>query len=527
MKHILLIVAFILVSITGVRKLQYELHMLQSNSYRNKRYRNWLRKTFLSQRLGILDILLAILAVIVHFFPTTASLAIIVLMILVFYRFISQKHKKKLVFTKRAKRLFAAMLLLFVLDVVFCALLLKETPAVAVSLIIIMYWFTFLFATIANTLMQPIEQQINNWYVKDATRILQSMPNLIKIGITGSYGKTSVKHFLHHILSEKYNVLMTPGSYNTPMGVVITTRMHLKPIHEIFIAEMGAKQLGDIKEICDIVHPHIGILTAIGPQHLETFLSIENVQTTKYELPNALPKNGKGIAYLNYDFEHVASYPPIAGIKSFTYGLQHPNVNYAAKNLAYTSQGISFTLYEGNELVVDLQTRLLGEHNVSNIVVACAVALNLGVPVSSIKYAVKSLKPVQHRLELKNQGGITILDDAFNSNPKGAAMAVEVLGKIKGNKKIIITPGMIELGEKEYELNKVFGTQMAEHCDYVILVGRKQTAAIQDGLAEVNYPTEKLYVATSLNDANQHLKTLIAPGDVVLYENDLPDMYNE
>ena len=137
-------------------------------------------------------------------------------------------------------------------------------------------------------------------YINDAKQMLAQMPDLKIIGITGSYGKTSTKHYLNRILSEQFDVLMTPGSFNTPMGVVRTVREMMKPYYYVFIVEMGAKQLGDIKEICDIVHPEIGIVTAVGEQHLESFKSIENVQRTKFELVEALPENG--FAVLNDDF---------------------------------------------------------------------------------------------------------------------------------------------------------------------------------------------------------------------------------
>ena len=129
--------------------------------------------------------------------------------------------------------------------------------------------------------------------------MLQSCSNITVIGITGSYGKTSVKFYLNKLLSAKYNVLMTPESFNTPLGVVKTIRTSLKATHEIFICEMGAKNINDIKEICDIVHPKHGVITSIGPQHLESFKTVENVVKTKFELADAIDKNG--MVFLNYE----------------------------------------------------------------------------------------------------------------------------------------------------------------------------------------------------------------------------------
>ena len=160
--------------------------------------------------------------------------------------------------------------------------------------------------TVCGSVLLPKPgKSINNSYVNDARRIIGEMPSLKVVGITGSYGKTSTKHYLNRILSEQFNVVMTPGSFNTPMGVTRTIREMLKPYTEIFICEMGAKQRGDIKEICDIVHPQYGIITAVGEQHMESFKSIENVQRTKFELADALPADG--FCVVNDDFPYVAN----------------------------------------------------------------------------------------------------------------------------------------------------------------------------------------------------------------------------
>ena len=134
---------------------------------------------------------------------------------------------------------------------------------------------------------------MNRWYINDAKKIIKNCPDLLVIGITGSFGKTSVKYFLDELLSVKYNVLKTPGNFNTTLGVVKTIRSSLRATHDIFLCEMGAKNIGDIKEICDIVHPKMGIITSVGEMHLESFKSIENVRKTKFELADSLPENGK------------------------------------------------------------------------------------------------------------------------------------------------------------------------------------------------------------------------------------------
>lgn len=502
-----------------------ELHHLQLNSYRNERYLRWWPGP-VGRNWRLPGMLLLLFAAIWNFYDlsslpdwtwTGASL-------LAAFLLYSEKKKKPLVLTQRATRLLITMI---VISLALGILFFLPTDE---SSFLLALWILGLCAPaillVANIVLRPVEKRINDSFINDARRIVKSMPDLKIIAITGSYGKTSVKHFLTAMLSEQFHVLMTPGSYNTTMGVVRTIREMLKPTHEIFVVEMGAKQSGDIREICEITPPDRSILTAVGPQHLETFGSIENVQKTKFEIVEALPSGGT--AYLNADYEYVRTYPVKNSVEAIYYSVEHERGEYQAENLRYEKGRLHFDVVRNGNKLMALETQLLGQHNASNLLACTAVALDLGVAPERIAYAVRQLQPVEHRLQLRNfPGGYTVLDDAFNSNPAGARMALEVLQQLKGNRKIIITPGMIELGPQQYDLNKEFGRQIADACDYVILVGPKQTEAIQDGLREAGYPEEKLYVARNLEDANGHLRPQLKAGDVVLYENDLPDTYNE
>jgi len=308
------------------------------------------------------------------------------------------------------------------------------------------------------------------------------------------------------------------------MGVIKTIRTMLRPTHEVFICEMGAKKTGDIKEICDLVSPKFGLLTSIGPQHLETFKSVNNIISTKFELIDSLPEYGA--AFLNFDNDYIRN--KSTSKRLIAYGTREKGLQYWAEDISFSSRGSTFTFktYKGQS--IELTTKLLGLHNVLNIVAAGAVACELGMELESISFAVKLLKPVPHRLELKEQpGGVTVIDDAFNSNPEGAKAALEVLSKFESKNKILITPGMVELGDKEYEYNKEFGGLAARVCDYVILVGVKRAVPMKEGMEESNYPQDKLYVAKNLNDAINKMRTIAGEGSVVLFENDLPDTYNE
>lgn len=378
---------------------------------------------------------------------------------------------------------------------------------------------------IANFLADPTETMINNHYINSAARKLgkKEYNDLIRIGITGSYGKTSTKYILQTILSEKYNVLATPESYNTTMGNVRTIREKLKPEHQVFISEMGARRRYDIQEICNFVRPQIGIITSIGPQHLETFKKIENVVKTKSELLVGLTYDG--VAFLPINDKYCKEIYQKEKHEKYSYGIGEKADVYAT-DIKLSAKGSTFTVVTKNDRFT-CTTKLLGEHNVQNIIGSIAIALHLGLTKEEIMRGVEKIEPVPHRLQiLPSPNGGVVIDDAFNSNPVGSKMALEVLKKFEG-RKIIITPGMVELGAEEYKLNKEFGRQMADAVDVAILVGVKRSKPIEEGLREKKFDENNIYVVNSLAEATNRLTKLANPNNVVLFENDLPDNYNE
>lgn len=436
-----------------------------------------------------------------------------------------RKAKKPLVYTARVKRLAATLAILHGIVVV-----LGFVSSEYRSFFIMLYALAGIcenyLVLAANYINSPIEKAINRHYISDAERIIKEMPNLKVIGVTGSYGKTSLKFFVGKLLGAKYNVLVTPESYNTTMGVVRTIRENMRPTHEVFVCEMGARNVGDIKEICDIVHPEAAIITSIGPQHLESFKSIENVTKTKFELVDSLPADG--VAYLNMDNEYIAARP--VNVDGIGYRLapagQAPYEGvYCGFDVSVSSKGSSFSLREPDGTVTQLSTRLIGEHNVLNICGAVAVARSMGVEMRDIIPRVRRLESVPHRLELIGGGNRAIIDDAYNANPAGAKAALGVLSQFD-TLKILVTPGMVELGAKQTELNREFGRQAAAVCDYVVLVGQRQTAPILDGLKSAGFDSERIAVVETVQEAVA-LADAFKPGlpRTILLENDLPDNY--
>lgn len=499
-----------------------ELMMFQQNSYRANRYIKWFKMAGESTSFGRLGSLIALMVLLVYNIPHFIG-AIIAIFILGFQavNLLKAKYKKPLVFTRRAIRIYTTMAALAI-----CAVLLvgafSSLYRVAVTVVTCVVMSPALLL-IANFILTPIEKGINRRYYNDAAKILRSMPDLKIIGVTGSYGKTSTKHYLNRILSEKYDVLMTPGSFNTTLGVIRTVREYLKPYNEVFIVEMGAKQKGDIKEICDLVHPEIGVVTAVGEQHLESFKTIENVQSTKFELVDALPVDG--LAVVNDDFEYGAN-RKVDNVACCRYAVKATdNADFVATDIKYSPSGTTFII-KGKGRELSLSTRLVGECNISNLIAAVIVALHLDVPEDKIRYAVQKIEQVEHRLNLKRTpAGITIIDDAFNSNPTGSQMALEVLGSMIGGKRIVITPGMIELGEKQHEYNRILGEHIATNADVAIVVGEYNRDALMAGIEQGGMDKSAVHAVGSFKEAQQLLASIVKAGDFVLYENDLPDTF--
>lgn len=451
------------------------------------------------------------------------------------------KYKKKLVFTPRAIRLFITSNLIFlylVVDLLIRIFYSNQYQVILVIFIIIscqiMYQFDFYFILLGLLINHPIETAINKFYIYSAKNIIRNCKTKV-IGITGSYGKTSVKEILHTLLSTKYKTLKTPGSFNTPMGICKIIRRDLKPDYDFFVVEMGARRPGDIKELCELVNPITGIITAIGPQHLEIFGSLEKILTTKYELMESLPENG--IAVLNGDDPNCLEMAKRRDFKKlFLFSINNGQAKESpwegtsctfikAKNISTDYNGSRFIL-ENSHSEEEIKSPLLGYQNIYNILAASAVALHCGLTLREIKTAIKDIKPIPHRLQLiKNPNKIIIIDDAFNSNPIGARMALDVLASFKGGKKILVTPGLVELGEIEYEENKKLGEKAAMICDYVIIVGKTGSKPIIEGLAGKGFSSEKIKNVQSLDKASEYLQALLKPNDIVLFENDLPDNY--
>ena len=531
MLSLISIVTTVLMVFVGYKLLQ----MLQLSGYKLRGYCRWFKETKYSylSRLFMLTFLstaaMLMTNVLLEEFLTIGTLEYIsvVFYILFSSMFITNlftaKQKTPLKYTKRMTRL------------VVCYTILIAAATFAIGYLGLIYvpYFSFaiigvipvmlpLFVFAAYFITYPIEKLISNSYVVKAKKKLASNKNIKVIGITGSYGKTTLKNMLYVMLSEKYKVCATPSSYNTPLGLSKTILSKLTDEHEIFIAEMGAKQRYDIKELSEMVSPEIGIITGVGNQHLLTFGSIENVIKTKSELADFVSTHG-GKIFVNVDSELTKSLAE--NYSAELVSLKNDIGELKVQNLKVSKDGSSFDLeYKGE--IVKCKTILLGSHNVSNILLAATVSLSLGVSLKEISAAISKITTVSHRLEIiKSNTNYTIIDNAYNSSVEGSKASLEVLSKFKG-KKIVITPGLVELGLEQFNSNFEFGKELAAVCDYVIIDSGINYDAISSGLVFAGFDESKIIQAVSLNQAVQLLSNIVEEGAVVLFENDLPDNYS-
>ncbi|WP_024861183.1 UDP-N-acetylmuramoyl-tripeptide--D-alanyl-D-alanine ligase [Ruminococcus flavefaciens] len=563
--NIVLFVIYAVIALTATVFLGLrEFHMLQLNGYKTPEHSRWMKK---NKKRYIPNCLMLILSAILLFLspvintldpvkaqklgdPVYVSAAgtitlILLIVLMLFYLGIilankpGKKFKKPLVYTARMKRMmitFGILIAAVFVGAFFSAArlhtidtdgeaekLLRFRTNMPFFLVNLGVCLTPILVPLSNLINKPVEKAVQNWYINDAKRILSECPTLHKVGITGSYGKTSMKFYLDELLNSQYNTLKTPESFNTPMGVTITIRRDLKPTHEYFICEMGARRVHEIKELCGIADPHDGIITSVGPQHLETFGSIENVVNTKFELADHVKAKG-GKIYLNGDNELIRKKAPEYP-NAVLYGLQEGN-HYRGTDISVSDRGTEFTVTAPDGETQRFSMKLLGEHNVQNVLGAIAYAHGTGISLDKLTLPVKRIAAVPHRLQLLDKGGnMTFIDDAYNSNPSGCRAALDVLGLFDACR-ILVTPGMVELGAKQEELNFEFGQEAAKACDHIVLVGKAQTVPIYNGIKDAGYDMDNVFVADSLNEALAHVNAYQTDKKkIVLLENDLPDNY--
>lgn len=516
---------------------------LQQSGYRGKRYFKWLKnpKTPYLSRLMLLCLLAFFFFCILNitFKPIVLNTATSYIGFSAYLLFIgvyinTEKTVNAKVPLKKTKRLvrLAIVYVLVLTAVSFGFIILLNYLAFVIgdeifavmryALLCALPILTPFILFVSYAIIEPFERAINRYYVKKATLKIQNT-DVIKIGITGSFGKTSVKEILMTILSQRFRVLATPESYNTPLGIALTTKK-LDSTHDVFIAEMGARCVGDVKSLAEMVKPTYALITGVNTQHLETFKTYENILDTKYELIECLPSTGK--AFFSSDNEGARKlFDRFNGEKYYAGNSGDDNFVYAS-DVVIEKTGAEFTLNVKGEDPVKCKTVLLGKHSISNICLAVSVAYKLGMTMEEIVLGINRIVSVGHRLEIvPNNKNVVIIDDSYNSNVNGVLAAMEVLDTFDG-RKIVLTPGLVELGKEENVSNLQMGKILASHADVVIITGKQNAEMLINGLIEGGMDREKIIYAKSLKKGNEELNQILKEGDVILFENDLPDNYS-
>jgi UDP-N-acetylmuramoyl-tripeptide--D-alanyl-D-alanine ligase len=488
-------------------RLRFFLHMFQQVGYKTNEMRQWLSGHLFSNGITPEHLLYNIIILLMAYYLadriTLTAGAIVMGTFTLFWfsahhRYKEEKEKKPMVYTPRMKRL--ALTILVIIGVLwyilidfsynvlpmrdFASAFIHTDPYFLSFGMILIDMLVPFFLFIGAYLMKPLESFIQNGFKKKARKKLESMPGLKVVAITGSYGKTSTKFVMDAFLKERMNVCVTPGSYNTPMGICKVINNDLEAKHQVLILEMGARYEGNIRELCKIAKPDMAVITNVGISHLETFGTKEAIAKEKSTLAKELKTGGTLI--LNGDDPAVRQMANIRNDVNIV--MTGMDGEIQAYNIKSGADGTSFVMKWADKKTsvseeVSVRTKLLGSHNIQNLLLGAAVAREFSIRLKTVAVAASKMEPVEHRLELKNREGLLVIDDAFNSNPTGAKSAVNILDSFPGGRKIIITPGMIELGELEEEENERFGRHIGNAAiDLVILVGEEQTKPILNGI---------------------------------------------
>lgn len=511
----------------ALRRLLTFLHLFQQEEYDNRRFLAWIvRNRAFDQRLSfalfaIWLMQLALQAVPGWAFGALAGVA--ALGVAAFERDPRKAAKKRLAMTARAKRIYLVALALLAIVGVAAALLTGP-----ILLWIVPVQLVPLALVAGNLLLAPLEAKTQRGYWDDAQSVLRRIDPMV-IAITGSYGKTSVKHILGHVLENAAPTLITPGSVNTAMGIARVIRERLQPHHRYFVVEMGAYGPGSIRRLCELTPPKMGIVTAIGMAHYERFKSLETVAEAKFELAEAALAQG-GTVIANADVLEFAAPQRFARAHPETFltvgGEAETSVVIAA--IRQGIDGIAVTV-TWRDRSYELRAPLFGLQQGKNLALAFAAACTLGLAPEDVVASLRSTPQIAHRLEVKREAnGATLIDDAYNSNPVGFAAALEVLDLLRapGGRRILVTPGMVELGAAHDEEHRRIGRLAASHVDVLVAVAPHRVAPLAESFKEAA-PAAEIVSCPGFAEAQAWMVRNIASGDVVLLENDLPDLLEQ
>jgi len=526
----------------GAKRLLTFLHLFQQEEYDSRRFLSWLWNARAFDKRVSLGLLVGGIAGAylggVEGQHVALGLGTVAALFVGYYAPDPRKAgKKPLNMTKRARRLIGVAFLLLILLATPASLavwLIGPTAygnALAAALGIVLVQLMPLYLVVANMVMGPFERRINARFLREGSEALAKVKPVV-VAITGSYGKTSTKHILAHILSSSVPTLATPGSVNTPLGIARILRERLKPNHRYLVVEMGAYGIGSIARLCALTPPDFAAITAVGLAHHERFKSLEAVAQAKFEIAeaaiarhgrvvldaDAIPATARDarVAANPASFALVGRAPELVGLKG-----------YLIADATQSEAGVAFTFaHQGAS--VRVAAPIFGLHQVDNIAVALALALEIGVPVETAVATLRTLPQIPHRLQvLRNEGQATVIDDAYNANPVGFASALDLLATLAGKKhrRILVTPGMVELGQAHEAEHRRIGKLAGDTVDLALVIRGARIPSFIEGFEAGARAGHELERFASFAAAKRWLTENGRPDDVILYENDLPDLY--
>jgi len=505
------------------RRLLTYLHVFQQDDYDGRRFLQWVwkRRAF-DRKASLCVFVLAFPALLLPLFaPIFEMVAALVLAVIGWVEADPREiGKKKLAMTQRAARIsWTAFSLLAVLALVgvllglhlfFWALMIQLVPLALAA---------------GNALLSPMESSVQKKFWNEAhAKLLELKP--FTIGITGSFGKTSTKHILAHVLSQFAPTLATPGSINTPMGIARVVRETLSPHHKYFVCEMGAYGPGSIKALCDLAPPDAAVLINVGHAHYERYKSLDAVARAKCELPEAAVNN-TGWAVMGsdtLDYDYTRQFIDSNRDRVMLVGGRVAD-DLRIVDIGQSVEGITATVdFRGG--LYKLSSPLFGLHHAGNMALAFAVACRIGMEPSLVIAALKTVPQIRHRLEVIHQSsGAIVIDDAYNSNPAGFSAALSTLTLLgKNRRRILISPGMIELGAAHATEHARIGAQAAQDCDVFLPVSPIRITAMVEAF-RANAPHKLVVPCATFAQAQAWLGDNMRHDDIVLLENDLPDLY--
>ncbi len=375
-----------------------------------------------------------------------------------------------------------------------------------------------LFVDLALAVLRPVEDLLAQRYVGRASAALARLRPLV-VGITGSYGKTTTKTYVAHLIAGDLSVVASPRSFNNRAGLARTVNEHLAPGTEVLVAEMGAYGRGEISALCGWLQPEIAVITSIGPAHLERFGSLDTTLSAKAEIASTAR-----VVVLNTDDERL---------EGLAKRLETSQKVVRASGCDTSADVAVLERADGLEL------RVCGSSSGvarlapgspppirTNAACAAAVALELGVDPEVVVRRLASLPVVPNRLQrYLAKAGYVVLDDTFNANPAGARHALDALGSEDcEGRRVLVTPGMVELGKTQRAENAALAERAASVVTDVVIVGRTNRSALVEGCRRAGRPVS-VKLVTTREEAVAWTRAGLGPGDAVLFENDLPDHF--